>query len=119
MNNKKGDRINMIFDMEGFSMFTCDMECIKKLVVVLMDHFPESLKRAFVLHVNIAFKVLMKLINYLLPTRTTRKMFILGSDGSMKQTLRKYISRKVLLKKYGGSRTSMYSVGPDEYVTLN
>merc|ERR550534_2947132 len=99
MNNNKGDRISMIFDMEGFSMFTCDMECIKKLVVVLMDHFPESLKRAFVLNVNIAFKVLMKLINYLLPTRTMRKMIVLGSDDMKKKSLRKYISKDVLLKK--------------------
>jgi len=118
MNNKKGDMISMIFDMEGFSMFTCDMECIKKLVLVLMDHFPESLKRAFVVNTNIAFKVLMKLINYLLPNRTMRKMFILGSDEQMKKSLRKHISKDVLLKKYGGNRTAMYSVGPDKYVTL-
>jgi len=118
INNKKGDKINMIFDMKGFSMFTCDMECIKKLIVVLMDHFPETLKRAFVVNVNVAFKVLMKLINYLLPSRTTRKMFILGSGEEMKKTLMKSISRDVLLERYGGKRTVGYAAGPDSYVEL-
>jgi len=118
MNNKKGDKINMLFDMKGFSMFTCDMECIKKLVVVLMDHFPETLKRAFVVNTNIAFKVMMKLINYLLPSRTTRKMFILGSGMSMKNTLIECIPKEVLMERYGGSRKSKYLAGPNKYVTL-
>jgi len=118
MNSKKGDKINMLFDMKGFSMFACDMECIKKLIVVLMDHFPETLKRAFVVNVNLAFTVLMKLINYLLPSRTTRKMLILGSGEDMKQTLLKCIDRDVLLKRYGGDLMIRYPAGPDRYVDL-
>jgi len=118
INNKNGDKINMLFDMKGFSMFACDMECIKKLIVVLMEHFPETLKAAFVVNTNIAFKVLMKLINYLLPSRTTRKMYILGSGVGMKKTLMKCIPDEVLMERYGGSRKSEYSAGPRKYVTL-
>lgn len=118
INDNKGDKINMLFDMKGFSMFTCDMECIKKLIVVLMDHFPETLKTAFVVNTNVAFKVLMKLINYLLPRRTTRKMLILGSGEDMKKTLVKCIDREVLLKRYGGDLTIRYPAGPDKYVEL-
>jgi len=118
MNNKQGDKINMLFDMKGFSMFTCDMECIKKLIVVLMDHFPETLKTAFVVNTNVAFKVLMKLISYLLPRRTTRKMQILGSGGDMLKTLMKSIDRDVLRKMYGKDLAIRYPAGPESYVEL-
>lgn len=118
MNNstQNMEKVNMLFDMEGFSMFTCDMECIRKLIATLLDHFPEALKRAFVINTNIAFQAMMKLINYLLSKRTSRKMVILGSGASMKETLLSWIPREVLPVKYGGICETDYPIGSDQYI---
>jgi len=113
---KREEKVNMLYDMEGFSMFTCDMRCIKNLITVLQDHFPESLKRAFVVNTNLAFQAMMKLVQYLLSKRTTRKMFILGSDESMKKTLLSCIPSEVLPTKYGGTCEIEYPIGSDQYI---
>jgi len=113
---QREEKVNMLYDMEGFSMFTCDMRCIKNLITVLQDHFPESLKRAFVVNTNIAFQAMMKLVQYLLSKRTTRKMFILGCDESMKKTLLSCIPSEVLPTKYGGTCEIEYPIGSDQYI---
>jgi len=112
------EKTNFIMDMENFSLLKADFTCIKTLVTVLQEHFPEILKRLFVVNSNFAFRSVMKMIQCMISKRTSRRIIILGHGVEMHNGLLKYISSDNLYQKYGGSRQTPYPVWPDSYIQL-
>lgn len=101
---KNIESITMVFDCEGLGLkhlWKPAVEAYGEAITMFEDHYPEGLKRLFIVKAPKIFPVAYNLVKHFLSEETREKIIILG--GNWKEVLLKYIDADQVPVYYGGT----------------
>ncbi|KAH9251313.1 hypothetical protein BASA81_010724 [Batrachochytrium salamandrivorans] len=102
-----------IADMKGWSLSeNFSLPVVQVLAGLLQDHFPETLRYAFVVNNPFAFSAAWSLISPFLEERVKAKIHVFGKRLDK---LKEYIAPEVLEQDFGGVKAELYD-SPDAMV---
>ncbi|KAK3799926.1 hypothetical protein RRG08_003008 [Elysia crispata] len=102
--NRRVDQMVIIFDLYKFGMkhlWKPGMDVFTDILTVFEDHYPETLKKTFVINAPRIFPIAYSAIRPFLSEETQRKVAILGP--SYKEILAEHIDADQLPKHWGGT----------------
>ncbi|XP_071849345.1 SEC14-like protein 2 [Apostichopus japonicus] len=98
--------MTLLFDIEGLSpafLWKPSMKLFTEMVQIMEQHFPETIKRVFVIRAPSLFPVAYNLVKPFIHEETRKKIkFLKGSNWQKSVT--KYIDPDILPKHWGGNR---------------
>ena len=86
--------------------YTPGFNVVKRILDIDQNHYPEGLKKFFIINTPTIFKIIWKVVKPMLDARTLEKIFILGSD--YQQTIFQHIPKKNIPKEFGIFYLNLY-----------
>ncbi|KAK6192518.1 hypothetical protein SNE40_003970 [Patella caerulea] len=104
--DQRVDGIVVIFDLEKMGLkhlWKPGVDLFNSILAIFEEHFPESLKKSFVINAPRIFPIAFNLVRPFLSEATVKKVHILGSN--YKEELLKHIDADQLPVYWGGTKT--------------
>jgi hypothetical protein len=99
---KATGQVTIVSDRLGTDMSNYGTDIFKlanKLLSILQDNYPESMKRCLILYPNTLYRFIFKVIRPFMSERTAEKMISVEEDSE----ILKFVARDQLPRNYGGT----------------
>jgi len=108
----KNGKHYIIFDMRGTHFLNQDFKMLRQFVKICADYYPERLGYGVVIHTNIAFQMMWKIIKRWMNKRTSEKAVLFGKDYHA--FLDEHIGLENVTIDLGGTRKEEWPIVTEE-----
>ena len=110
-----GEQWLAIFDLRGFSRANASVAQVKRLIALLVHHYPDRLGCAVVLDAPFFFHAMWSIVQTFLEDVTKRKIRFVRTREELHPDLEELVAAEVLEESIGGTHARYPNVPPQAY----